>query len=49
MSKFDELDIAKELIRFKSVTPKDDGAIKFLSKKLNLLGFRCKILKCENY
>ncbi len=48
MSKFDELDIAKELIRFKSVTPKDDGAIKFLSKKLNLLGFRCKILKFKD-
>ncbi len=40
-----ELQLAKELIRFPSVTPKDAGAINFLSKKLKSLGFKCKILE----
>ena len=30
-----ELQLAKELIKFPSVTPKDFGAIKFLYKKIN--------------
>ena len=33
MAKINELQLSKELIRFPSVTPKDAGAIKFLSKK----------------
>ena len=42
--------LSKELISFPSVTPTDAGAIKFLSKKLKLLGFKCKILKnCNAY
>ena len=41
----DELKLSKELIRFPSVTPVDAGAIKFLSKKLKQLGFKCKILE----
>ena len=40
-----ELELSKDLIRFPSVTPKDAGAIKFLSKKLKKLGFNCKILE----
>ena len=40
-----ELKLSKDLIRFPSVTPKDAGAIKFLSKKLKKLGFNCKILE----
>ena len=44
MQNTDELKLAKELIRFPSVTPKDAGAIKFLSKRLKSLGFKCKIL-----
>ncbi len=41
----DELKLSKELIRFPSITPIDAGAIKFLSKKLKSLGFKCKILE----
>ena len=44
MGKINELELAKELIRFPSITPKDAGAINFLSKKLKSLGFKCKIL-----
>ena len=33
MGKIKELELAKELIRFPSITPKDAGAINFLSKK----------------
>ncbi len=45
MNTINELKLSKELIRFPSVTPKDAGAIKFLSKKLKKLGFNCKILE----
>ena len=48
MKKIDELRLAKELIRFPSVTPKDAGAINFLNKKLRSLGFKCKILKFKD-
>ena len=34
MTIINELQLSKELIRFPSITPKDAGAIKFLSKKL---------------
>ena len=37
-----ELQLSKDLIRFPSITPKDAGAIKFLSKKLKKLGFKTK-------
>ena len=40
-----ELKLAKELIRFQSINPKDAGIIIFLSKKLSSLGFKCKILE----
>ena len=48
MKKFNELSLSKELISFPSITPIDAGAIKFLSKKLKLLGFKCKILKFKD-
>ena len=44
----DELKLSKDLIRFPSVTPVDAGAINFLSKKLKLLGFRCRILEFKS-
>ena len=44
----DEIKLSKELIRFPSVTPVDAGAIKFLSKKLKSLGFKCKILEFKD-
>ena len=40
-----ELKLAKELIRFPSITPVDAGTMNFLAKKLRSLGFQCKILE----
>ena len=45
MPNIDEIKLSKELIRFPSITPVDAGAIKFLSKKLKSLGFKCQILE----
>ena len=45
MKTFNELQLAKELIRFTSVTPADAGVMKFLEKKLRRLGFKTKILE----
>ena len=44
MLKINELKLAKELIKFPSITPIDAGVIKFLEKKLKVLGFKTKIL-----
>ena len=43
-----ELNLAKELIRKKSITPKDAGAINLLAKNLRQLGFKCKIINFKN-
>jgi succinyl-diaminopimelate desuccinylase len=48
MANINELKLAKELIRFPSVTPRDAGAISFLSKQLKSLGFKCKILEFKD-
>ena len=40
MSNIDELQLAKELIRFPSITPVDAGVMRFLEKKLKKLGFK---------
>ncbi len=48
MPEINELTLAKELIKFPSVTPADAGAIKFLAKKLKKLGFNCKILEFKD-
>ena len=48
MVKINELKLAKALIRFPSITPKDAGAINFLSKQLISLGFNCKILEFKD-
>ena len=45
MQKINELQLAKELIRFPSVTPVDAGVMNFLEKKLKKLGFKTKILE----
>ena len=45
MQKLNELQLAKELIRFPSITPVDAGVMKFLEKKLKKLGFKTKILE----
>ena len=45
MKTYNELQLAKELIRFPSITPIDAGAMRFLAKKLTAIGFKCKILE----
>ena len=45
MQKINELELAKELIRFPSITPVDAGVMKFLEKKLKKLGFKTKIIE----
>ncbi len=45
MKILNELQLAKELIRFPTVTPEDAGIMKFLGKKLKKLGFKIKILE----
>ena len=45
MTNINELQLAKELIRFPSITPTDAGVMKFLDKKLKSLGFKTKILE----
>ena len=44
MQKINELQLAKELMKFPSVTPKDAGVIRFLEKKLKEMGFKTIIL-----
>ena len=48
MPNINELTLAKELIKFPSVTPKDAGAIGYLAKQLKRLGFNCKILEFKD-
>ena len=48
MQKIDELSLAKELIRFPTITPNDSGIMRFLEKKLNKLGFKTKILEFKD-
>ena len=45
---FNELKLAKELMRFPSVTPVDAGTMNFLARKLRSLGFKCKILEFKS-
>ena len=44
MKTINELQLAKELIRFPSITPTDAGVMGHLEKKLKSLGFKTKIL-----
>ena len=45
---YNEVTLAKELIRFPSITPIDAGVMKFLAKKLTTIGFKCKILEFKD-
>ena len=45
MQTINELQLAKELIRYPSITPIDAGVMKFLEKKIKKLGFKTKILE----
>ncbi len=47
MKTYNEVKLAQELIRFPTVKTEDKGIMKFLSKKLSLIGFRCKIIKSK--
>ena len=42
------LQLAKELMRFPSITPVDAGTINFLAKKLRSLGFKCNVLEFKS-
>ena len=45
MANLDQVKLAKELIRFPSITPVDAGIMKFLETKLKKLGFKTKIIE----
>ena len=45
MAILDEVKLAKELIKFPSITPVDAGVMRFLEKKLKKLGFKTKIIE----
>tara|TARA_B100000965_G_scaffold303619_1_gene262327 strand:- start:3275 stop:4417 length:1143 start_codon:yes stop_codon:yes gene_type:complete len=47
MKIYNEIKLAKELIRFQTIKTEDKGIIKFLIKKLSLIGFKCKIIKSK--
>ena len=45
MPLLNELKISKDLIRYQTITPADNGIMRYISKKLHSLGFKCKLLK----
>ncbi len=47
MKTYNEVKLAQELVRFKTIYTEDKGIIKFLSKKLTSIGFKCKIIKSK--
>ena len=47
MKTYNELKLAQELIRFPTVKTEDKGIMKFLSRKLNTIGFKCTIIKSK--
>ena len=47
MQTINELQLAKELIRYPSITPIDAGVMKFLEQQLRKLGFKTKILEFQ--
>ena len=48
MPTYNEIILAKELIKFPTITPIDAGIMKFLAKKLTAIGFNCKILEFKD-
>ena len=48
MPSINDIQLAKELIKFPTVTPEDAGIMKFLEKKLTLIGFKTKILEFKD-
>ena len=47
MKTYNELKLAQELIRFPTVKTEDRGIMKFLSRKLTAIGFKCTIIKSK--
>jgi len=47
MKTYKEIKLAKELIRFPTVKTEDKGIMRFLSKKLTAIGFKCTIIKSK--
>ena len=48
MKTFNELQLAKELMKFPSITPVDAGTMNFLARKLRSIGFKYKILEFKS-
>ena len=42
-----EVALAKDLVRCKSITPKNDGAIEVVAKNLKKLGFKCEVMEFQ--
>ncbi len=47
MKTYNELKLAQELIRFPTIKTEDKGIMKFLSKKLSSIGFKCMVIKSK--
>ena len=47
MKTYKEIKLAQELIRFPTVKTEDKGIMRYLSKKLNAIGFKCTIIKSK--
>ena len=47
MNTYNEIKLAQELIRFPTVKTEDKGIMKFLSRKLTAIGFKCTIIKSK--
>ena len=47
MKTYKEIELAQELIRFPTIKTEDKGIMRFLSKKLTSIGFKCRIIKSK--
>jgi len=47
MKQINEIKLAQELIRFPTIKTEDRNIMKFLSKKISSIGFKCKIIKSK--
>ena len=47
MKTYKEIKLAQELIKFPTVKTEDKGIMRYLSKKLNAIGFKCTIIKSK--
>ncbi len=47
MKTYNDVKLAQELIKFPTIKTEDKGIMKFLSKKLSSIGFKCTIIKSK--